>query len=129
MKTWEMIKELTEDPSKEFVSKGNKHFHVFMTNYGYVFYGIDGDGAVKPLELNRCLKQEWEEVKKPITFMEAVESGKLIRVEEPIKYHIENYYDFYGDYQFLSDFLWRLANDFSSSEVQEILSSGKFYIE
>lgn len=127
MKTWEMIKELTENPNKKFTyDRATKGSYATVVHGNVVWQGKDRKGQPVAIAVN---KDDWEEIKNPISFMEAVKSGKLIRLEGPIKYHIENYYDFYKHYHFIDDFLIRLCNDFSPSEVQEILISGEFYIE
>ena len=116
MKTWEMIKELTENPEKEFVQKNNKKFHVFMTVDGEVFYGIDGDGQTKPLVLDNWLKQEWEEVKEPVDFKEAINSGKCIK---PATWDT--------DYWDLS-LLMHALSDYDDEDIREIIN-GEWYIE
>lgn len=72
--------------------------------------------------------EEWEKVAdRPVSFMEAVESGKKIKVEhdfidDDIGYLKENY-------TFLGDMLWELGESLSTDGVQDVIMNGKFYIE
>ncbi len=127
VKTWEMIKELTENPEKEFVQKYNKKLHVFMTVDGEVFYGIDGDGQTKPLVLDNWLKQEWEEVKEPVTFIDALRSDKKVMIKHQdldgeLRYMSETYND-------IDDVMYNISSYFTAEGVREILLNGEWYIE
>lgn len=111
-KTWEMLKELTENPNKEFerVSDGfyikaHEHEEVFWSN-GY------GDNK---------LTDTWVEiVKKPVDFITAVESGKAISVR-------------YSGYRYqkanLDELLYLLTLDHDSSLVRSFILYGTWYIE
>ena len=83
MKTWQMIKELTENPEKEFISYKKKSDRDVLKAKSI-------DGAIRfSNEENRWyevligvdLEREWEEVKKPVDFMTAIKSGKYVGVE------------------------------------------------
>lgn len=66
MKTWEMIKELTENPKKEFRLKEVKSGEVYADDEGVIrFSCVSGI----------YLEDEWEEVKKPVTWQEAFKAG------------------------------------------------------
>lgn len=69
MKTWEMVKELMENPEKKFALKSDDT----------VCLGCN-DGVIDLSSIDYLLiVDEWKEVKEPVTFVEAVESGKSIK--------------------------------------------------
>lgn len=117
MKTWEMIKKLTENPHKEFVRcdglvvRINKYMELTWES-GYSHLRI---------------ADEWQEVKKPVDFMTAVKSGKRVKVEHPLVNDTDNYALI--DYTNISGFLYSLGNNFYSEDVRDIIQNGKFYIE
>lgn len=108
MKTWEMIKKLTENPHKEFVRcdglvvRINKYMELTWES-GYSHLRID---------------DEWQEVKKPVDFMTAVKSGKNIALE-----------GYSNDFFYLSNLLVRIGSVHTNEELQEIITNGEFYIE
>ena len=67
LKTWEMIKELTENPNKEFVRKVDG-LHIKTNEDGELIW----DNGYQFMRLNH----EWEEIKKPVDFMTAIQSEK-----------------------------------------------------
>ena len=83
MKTWEMVKELTENKNKTFNSKDYRGYKVevsFAISYEYENIEYNGvilakyfsSGDEEPLIINDFwIKSEWEEVKEPVTFVEA----------------------------------------------------------
>ncbi|WP_042678490.1 hypothetical protein [Anaerosalibacter massiliensis] len=79
MKTWEMIKELTENPEKKFKRKGvvGDVIEVGMESDEITWLGSGDSFIINSMQLNN----EWEEVKEPMTFIEAVNSGKLMKHE------------------------------------------------
>ncbi len=113
MKTWEMIKKLTEYPNKEFKLK----------NEDNIVYASDLHSEGK-IELDQVdfitIYDEWEEVKEPVSFMEAVKSGKEISVE----YSGASYKELS-----LANMLYELQQDFSDKVIRQIILNGKFYIE
>lgn len=115
MQTWEMIKELTENPDKKFKRFGD----------GLVVWG-DGLGYLRWESGHDYINidHEWEEVKEPVDFMTAVSSGKYIKVE-----HRLISYEGYDYYRRLDLLMLDLANSFSEGEFAEILENGKWYIE
>lgn len=79
MKTWEMIKKLTENPEKEFACNYGKAIRL-------------GDKIIwaktgKIIELDYyTLSAKWEEVKAPVPWQEAIQAwidGKGFRIEMP----------------------------------------------
>ena len=69
MKTWEMIKELTENPEKKFKEKSFGQVEMFK---GYLVQSSNMDIIVINKDI---LEKEWEEVKEPVTWKEAFEAG------------------------------------------------------
>ncbi len=98
MKTWEMIKELTENPEKKFrIKNGERETYVTMRKgdgcnviiwqgeyqSGQKFAVTDG-------------KEEWEEVKQPVPWQEAIEAWAN---GHTVECHLNNYEIKYkGDY-------------------------------
>lgn len=75
-KTWEMIKEITENPKKEFE---NKQGHKVTTDGDgwIILIGLDSRKEYKPTGLFRKnINHNWEEVRKPVAFIEAWEHMK-----------------------------------------------------
>ena len=105
MKTWEMIKKLTENSSKEFKREDGL---VLSTS-------IDDTLIWEPGYTHLNLHDEWEEVKEPVSFMEAVESGKRIR------------HELWLEYDFLEVVLYKLS-ELSTKTMRDMIL-GKWYIE
>lgn len=119
MRTWEMIKELTENPNKRFacdpVTDGS---YVTVKEGIVVWQGAGQSGQYMAVTTN---SEDWEEVKQPVSFMEAVESGKRIKVE-----HAD---EFINSYHNLDYFLGELLDFFPEGELRDTLINGTFYIE
>lgn len=138
MKTWEVIKELTENKYKKFKTLDYYGKEMIAFNAETLSYhGIssddiiatkDFDGTVEPLTLNDFIKdREWQEIKEAVSFIEAIESGKPIRVEH---FLINNEIDYITKkYNPLADVLSELTDYHFSSTVRQILLEGKWYIE
>ena len=121
MKTWQMIKELTENPSKRFTyDAATKGSYITIEGGRPVWRGKGQCGQ----RLIVFIDDEWEEVKQPVNFMEAVASGKRIRVE----HELTNNDAELKKTSLLDDFLGKL-NSYLSSEIKEILTNGEFYTE
>ena len=116
MKTWEMIKELSENPKKKFKRKtdgleirnmGGR----FNWAAGYTFLGVN---------------DEWEEVKEPVSPMEAIKSGKRIKVKhELLEQEIYNISEQYSE---LDDIMCVLSEYFQP-DIADIFLNGEWYIE
>ncbi len=114
MKTWEMIKELSENSKKKFKRKTDgleirSMCGRFNWEPGYTFLGVN---------------DEWEEVKEPVDFMTAIKSGRFIKVEHELITHCR-----YSDYERLDLLMLDLADVYAESDLTEILENGKWYIE
>ena len=75
MNTWQMIRELTENPKK-----------AFMRNYDELVVKVDKTGALtwEKGHEHLCVDDEWTENKQPITWQEAIEAwanGKNVKCE------------------------------------------------
>lgn len=127
MKTWEMIKELTENPNKRFRSltdSSRREERKIAKSDGKVLIHIN-DGSRLVVYLN----EEWEEVKQPVSFMEAVASGKKIKAKGFVQtVKMENVSRFQS-YLSLEGFLKELTNTFSSYHIRQVLTDCEFYIE
>lgn len=113
--TWEMLKELTENPHKEFekVSNGvSSGLYARVNEHGRLFWGEDYNF------LN--LSDTWEAVKKPVDFITAVDSGKAVSVEySGYKYEKMN----------LAELLRKLGFEHNSLVVRLFILYGTWYIE
>lgn len=118
MKTWEMIKELGENPEKEFKREdglvvSTSIDDTLMWESGYTHLNIH---------------DEWEEVKEPVSFMEAIVSGKKVSV----KCAIETYEgkgklrEIY--YRRPNEMLRTLAG-YGDTVARDIILNGDWYIE
>lgn len=111
MKTWEMIKEITENPEKEFIRKKDG-LHIKTNKDGELIW----ENGYQFMRLNH----EWEEVKKPVDFMTAVECGKNIGVQ-----YSGTCYREMG----LADLFYELQQDYSDNGIRKIILKGKWYIQ
>jgi hypothetical protein len=123
MKTWEMIKELTENPSKEFQIKNAKA--VVGVNDGKLQWIKDNvDFVIGEVALYDL---EWEEVRKPIGFVELLER---ISKEGDITVDFEDYMD---EHNFkdanLGEVLLHLSKEFTGDCLAETLLKSKWYVK
>lgn len=85
-----------------------------MENVGFTIY-------------KSTLDEEWKELKEPVTFMEAVKSGRQVKIEHGL---INEYAPHLSEeYGFLSNMMYHLGVIFDSDQIREILLEGKFYIK
>lgn len=124
MKTWEMmIKELTENPEKKFYDKNEPEA-------GEVYFdgrAIRWQETAEPLKLILLHQREWEEVRKPIGFVELL---KRISKEGDITVDFEDYMD---EHNFkdanLGEVLLHLSKEFTGDCLAETLLKSKWYIK
>ena len=121
MKTWEMIKALTENPEKKFKGKILGQAELYE---GILVWSSSMEDVVIS---NTLLKMEWEEVKEPVSFIEAVESEKKIRVEH--EYLDGSLETLTTNYHGIDDVLYTIGNCFDGDGVRDIILNGKWYIE
>ena len=125
MRTWEMIKELMENPNKEFSIKLRISQIAYVSVSGNVrIRNINRES--KPLELTRqILDEKWEEVRRPVDFMtvaKAVKEGK----EVGLKY--DGFSLGFTKWE-LRDLLIDLGQNYEDEDLAEIILKGKWYIE
>jgi len=131
--TRSMIKELTENPEKKFICKGQiGEGYVSVKNNAVVWLGKGQVG--QSLTINHLQSGEWEEVKEPVTFMKVLErvtkayvtKAHFIEIEVEHKLHS-------GKHNNLSDLLDALVNEIGyelgSDAIAKVLTEGKFYID
>jgi len=119
MKTWEMIKKLTESPEKEF--KSTNGIIATAEEEGY----LNLKGSIYKGNYN-FLGLEWEEVKKPVDFITAVESRKMIKIVHPEI--TANRLSNIKNYNHLDDILYLISREFTNPKLSEILLNAEFYI-
>ena len=118
MKTWEMIKELTEHPNKSFKLKGEKN----------IVYSSDLQSEGK-IELDQVdfitIYDEWEEVKNAVNFIEVVKAAKE---GNRVGLNFNRFGINYTKWE-LRDLMIDLGEGFEDEELAEIILNGKWYIE
>ena len=116
MKTWQMIKKLTEDVDREFIREDGL---IISTSIDDTLLWERGYSHIN-------LHDGWEEVKKPVDFITAVASGSRIRVEHDLvqedPYYLLNY--FCAMDEVVAD-----LTEYFSEDIREIIINGKWYIE
>lgn len=128
LKTREMVTELAKNPEKEFINIHPVHAtptHALIENDVVFFRGSLGD----PTSLYYIgLDWEWEEFKKPVAFMEALE--KVSESEGDILWTIksdEPYVEIKSET--LDVILARLGNEFLDTGLAYVLLNSEFYTE
>ena len=122
MKTWAMTKELTENPDKEFISYelgGGRDVLKTKSIDGAIRFSNE-EGNWHEVLIGVDLDREWEEVKQPVDFITAVESGKEIGVE----YSGSHYRN-----MSLPNLFYELQQDHSDTTIRLFILKGKWYIE
>ena len=123
MNTIEMIKRASEKSLSKFLCKNEED------NYVHFKIGVLVWADSLVFEINTLsLTYEWEEEEdRIVSFIEAIKSGKKIRVEHEF---IEKSLGSIGSgYNNLDDILYELGNHFNRDAVADILLTGKWYIE
>ena len=114
--TLEALKKLSENPELVFcIVRDGKRSRIGYPKDCSGISWISEDGTYESdIELNEIfLNQKWTIAKQPVSFMEAINSGKRIKAEGQ------------EDYQPVSKALWILSNSFISVK----LINGKWYIK
>jgi len=84
MKAWEMIKELTENPSKKFKTAEGYEANVSKTGLLTVLIykaEINANKSIRILGYDIFKEDDWEEIKTPVSLLEALQAwanGKTI---------------------------------------------------
>ena len=125
-----MIKKLTENPEKEFISYelGGGRDVLKTKSINRVIRFSNEEDRWHEVLIGVDLEREWEEIKKPVTFMEAITSGKKISVQCAIET-----YEGKGK---LRDIYYRQPNEmlralagYGDEVAIDIILNGKWYIE
>lgn len=79
MKTWEMVKELTENPEKKFTYIGDGEIGMVENIGGAILVTeINSNPINETLKLNSfTIGLDWREVKEPVSFMRAVGGNSM----------------------------------------------------
>ncbi len=135
MKTWEMIKELTENPEKEFASRA---VGIFAEQKAYMIIDEYGEPTIRIVNVetgnsirSHHISREWgeiKEIKEPVSFMEAIESSKRIMVRHEL---IKSEYvkELSEKYHMMPIIMYKLSGEFSTKGLSDIILNGKWYIE
>lgn len=121
MKLYDVMKKWATDP--------DERFYCYQTDEIWRLEGNDMMNEEDEIRVvnKYTLNFNFEEIKEPVTFMEAVESGKRIKVMH------DNCLSLSEGYQTLSDLLDEIVNEIGyelgSEYVARILTEGKFYVE
>ena len=110
-----------------------KYKNTTFINDGYKLYWKKESNAIlvkdtrvnidwNPLE-GKFLDMDWEEIKKPVVFMTAVEKGGKI------KWISDKENSIFREYMYVDEFLRNLTDCFSNDEIVDILLMGEFYTE
>lgn len=125
MKTWEMIKELTENPEKKFMSTTEEYSALIAVVKDRCFEFQEGTS--NKIKLRIITEREWEEVKEPVSFMELLQEVKM---DHNLTFRYESFpeinFSFKGK---LYKFLCQIGSEFASVDVARLLTEGRFYIE
>lgn len=124
MKTWEMIKELTDNPGKKFKSNSRDKTIIATANKSD---GIDFLDLYNCQLANIGLDREWEEVKEPLSFIELLEVVKK-KYDTDITFE-NNRHEVSFERNSLEYILSILSDRWDSQEIADILLNSEFYIE
>lgn len=124
-----MIKELTKNPKKEFRHKNMRDHVVFMSKAGTVMLKIqDSNTLNSPLILDGMLRDEWEEIKKPVTFQEVLEAIEVVGNYTRITFIYERDNLRYRN-ETLDSILEKLLKAYSPLGISRAILEGEWYIE
>jgi len=113
-----MIKALTGNPKKKFKNQYGEEIRVLPDN-DLFFDGVDGHNYIS-------ITDEWEEVKEPVDFMEALKSCKRVSVEHPNLFDMPVIYKKNASIATVINYIFE---SYSDALVREIILNGKWYIE
>lgn len=119
-KTWEVYKMLTENPNLKFKDQAGYYLVIeddFFTLKDVDNYEVD--------YVANGINDIWTLVQEPLSFMEAVESGKKIKANHGLlKGSVLS-----SCYNPINVFMSRVANLYNKEDVKKILTESEFYIE
>lgn len=119
MNTYEMLK-VIEGTNKTFVDQyGNR---IAFEEDGYLYQNT---GQVFMITRDILKNSEWEEVKEPVSFLEAVKASKVGKI---VTADLEGY-KVSTSYSSIDSLLITLGSRFESFDLVDLLKDTKFYIE
>ncbi len=120
MKTWDMLEILAKYPEKKFNNKTLGQVELYE---GTLVWSSNMEEVIMS---NTVLKMEWEEVKEPVDFMEALKSCKRVSVEHPNLFDMPAIYKKNASIATVINYIFE---SYSDALVREIILNGKWYIE
>lgn len=142
-KTWEIFKMLEEDKTLKFMtirkdsyrkelsaSQNDKYSYFYYKAYGKDNKVIDYSKGSGTFSGNIRLDEVWVLIKKPVTFIEALQSGKKIKVEHEIisRLHSSKRCEL-EVFSYSDNVISRLAGNLVSRDLTEVILNGKWYVE
>jgi hypothetical protein len=73
-------------------------------------------------DFNNWLDEKWEEIPQPVSFIEAIESCKPIRVEH-------EYFCMHGNYEDTDHLLMKIGSILTPYQIKKVTRDGKWYIK
>ena len=125
MKIWDCIKEIAVDRRKEFISNCEEILYYDEEVMKIVIRQDDYRYDVSIVLDRDNMFGDWQPVEKAVSFLEAVKSGKYIKL-------INGYqkkFDRTSDYMCLGTLLKSLTEVFSTDTIREIMLGENFIIE
>jgi hypothetical protein len=126
-KTWEVIKMISENKGLEFENK-NKMIVIGGTSLNMLTL-VNSKYLSQSLDRNIDLDDEWELVKKPVSFEEVLNSKKRCKVEHEILNQKE--ITSLSDFMTFDMYMLNLCDIYplSSEMLKTIIREGKWYLE
>lgn len=125
-KTWEVIKMITENPNLKFKNKNSDTRYtkiIKCSKNGYI--AMDNTSRNNQIIGNIMFNEEWMLIQEPVSFIEAIESGKKIKVEHELTKCLCISEDYYS----VHNILYILGSVLKDINIRAVLREGKFYIE
>ncbi|MEY8763384.1 MULTISPECIES: hypothetical protein [Clostridium] len=113
-------KKVRSNIEKNDIYSSDQTKHFFIVGSGRNFM-IPKD-TYTPLQFEKFLKEEWKEVQQPVSFIEAIESCKPIRVEH-------EYFCMHGNYQDTDHLLMKMGRILTPYQIKKVTRDGKWYIK
>lgn len=134
MKLHEVVERLMENPHKKFYTKGRPHLIAYAEEGRICFRNTIVPNS--EYRYDPSIEHEWEEINEPVSFLEAIKSGKRIRVEHDLINELEgklfsrqDITESFNTYHAPTKLLDLLLDLFSEHHFIEIILKGKWYIE
>lgn len=123
MKLYDVMRRWATDPSTKFYCIHTEE--VWRLENGLVLTENNEKRIINKTTLNF----DFEEIKEPVSFIEAVESEKRVRVEHPYISQPYEKSELSRDYQYLGAILDILSAAWGEDEIRKIILEGDWYIE